>query len=104
MVTTKVTASLSRRGADVSDNGNPPPTSEKVVTTEVRGKSGEPIILSGLVQNDSTFVDEATPLISKIPLIGWFFKGSQKNEESSEMIIYLVPHVDEITKEDFYGL
>ncbi len=99
MVTTKVTASLSRRGADVSENGNPPPTSEKVVTTEVRGKSGEPIVLSGLVQNDSTFVEEGVPLISKIPLLGWLFKSNQKNEEKNEMIIYLVPHVHTNTVE-----
>ncbi len=102
MVTTKVTASLSRRGADVSDNGNPPPTSEKIVTTEVRGKSGEPIVLSGLVQNDSTFVEEATPLIAKIPIIGWFFKSHQKTEEKNEMVIYLVPHVDSFSEEDSY--
>ncbi len=96
MVTTKVTASLSRRGADVSESGNPPATSEKIVTTEVRGKSGEPIILSGLVQNDSTFVEEASPFLSKIPIIGWFFKSHQKNEEKTEMIIYLVPHVESL--------
>ncbi len=102
MVTTKITASLSSRGADVSENGNPPPTSEKIVTTEVRGKSGEPIVLSGLVQNDSTFVEEAAPLISKLPLIGWLFKSLQKNEESTEMIIYLVPHVEGLQKEVHY--
>ncbi len=99
MVTTKVTASLSRRGADVSDSGNPPPTSEKVVTTEVRGKSGEPIILTGLVQNDSTFIEEKTPLLSRIPLLGWFFKSKDKHEEKTEMIIYLVPHVETRVKE-----
>ncbi len=93
MITTKVTASLSRRGADVSDNGNPPPTSEKVVTTEVRGKSGEPIVLSGLVQNDATFVEEKTPFLSSIPLVGWLFESKNTHEEKTEMIIYLVPHV-----------
>ncbi len=101
MITTTVTASFSRRGADVSDNGNPPPTSEKLVTTEVRGKSGEPIVLSGLVQNDSTFVEEAVPFISKIPLIGWLFKSHQKNDEKSELIIYLVPHIQENIEEEF---
>ncbi len=102
MVTTKVTASLSRRGADVTELGNPPPTSEKVVTTEVRGKSGEPIVLSGLVQNDSTFIEEGTPGLSSIPLLGWLFKSHQKSEENTEMIIYLVPHVETNAKEGLY--
>lgn len=94
MVTTKVTASLSRRGADVSATGNPPPTSEKIVTTEVRGQSGEAIVLSGLVQNDFTIAEEGVPFLSKIPILGWLFKSQQKTEEKTEMIIYLVPHVE----------
>ena len=95
-ITTSVTASVSRRGADVSSNsGNPPPTSEKLVTTQVIGKSGEVIVLSGLVQNDSTFVEERLPFISKIPLLGKLFSGKTKNNEKTEMIIYLVPHLDE---------
>ena len=95
-ITTSVTASVSRRGADVSSNsGNPPPTSEKLVTTQVIGKSGEVIVLSGLVQNDSTFVEDRLPFISKIPLLGKLFSGKTKNNEKTEMIIYLVPHLDE---------
>ncbi|GMO50348.1 MAG: hypothetical protein Pg6C_14010 [Treponemataceae bacterium] len=94
MITSKVTAQVSRRGADVtSTTGNPPPTSEKSIMTEVRGRSGEPIILSGLVQDDSTIVTERMPLISRIPLIGWFFKSQTATNEKTEMVVYLVPHV-----------
>jgi hypothetical protein len=94
MITSKVTAQVSRRGADVtSTTGNPPPTSEKSITTEVRGRSGEPIILSGLVQDDSTIVTERMPLISRIPLIGWLFKSQTATNEKTEMVVYLVPHV-----------
>lgn len=93
MITTKVSASLSRRGSDVGDTGYLPPTSEKIITTEVQGKSGEVIVLSGLMQNDSTFVEDAVPGISKIPLLGWLFKSKSTSEERTEMIIYLVPHI-----------
>lgn len=94
-ITTSVTASVSRRGADVSNTGNPPPTSEKLVTTQVIGTSGDVIVLSGLVQNDSTFVEDRVPLISKIPILGKLFSSNSKNTEKTEMIIYLVPHLDE---------
>ena len=95
-ITTSVSASVSRRGADVSSNsGNPPPTSEKFVTTQVIGKSGEVIVLSGLVQNDSTYVEERVPFLGKIPLIGKLFSGKTKSNEKTEMIIYLVPHIEE---------
>ena len=95
-ITTSVSASISRRGADVSSNsGNPPPTSEKFVTTQVIGKSGEVIVLSGLVQNDSTYVEERVPFLGRIPLIGKLFSGKTKSNEKTEMIIYLVPHIEE---------
>ena len=93
MITTKVTASVSRQGADTSSTtGNPPPTSEKVITTEVLCKSGEPIVLSGLVQNESSFIEQRTPGLGKIPVFGWAFKGRKETEEKTEMVIYLVPH------------
>ena len=95
MITSTVTASVSKRGADVSSSaGNPPPTSEKIITTHVRSRSGETIVLSGLRQNDSTIVQSRTPFISKIPLIGWLFKNSDTSKENTQMVIYLVPHID----------
>jgi type II secretory pathway component GspD/PulD (secretin) len=93
IITSKVTASISRQGADLSSStGNPPPTSEKIITTEVLGKSGEPIVLSGLIQNEETWSEKRTPWISKIPLLGWLFKSNNRTTEKTEMVIYLVPH------------
>ncbi|MCL2832218.1 MAG: type II and III secretion system protein [Treponema sp.] len=95
MITTTVSASVSKRGADVSSSaGNPPPTSEKVLTTQVRARSGETVVLSGLRQNDSTIIEQRTPFISKIPILGWLFKTKDNTAENTQMIIYLVPHVD----------
>jgi type II secretory pathway component GspD/PulD (secretin) len=100
MITIDVTASVSKRGADVSSSiGNPPPTFEKVLTTQVRARSGETVVLSGLKQNDETIVEERVPFISKIPLLGWLFKGRNTTKEKTQMIIYLVPHVDMASEE-----
>ena len=96
MVTTTVKATVSRQGADVSKStGNPPPTYEKQITTQVRGMAGEPVILTGLKQNDISESQQRTPWISKIPIIGWLFKGKDKSKENTEMIVYLVPHIDD---------
>ena len=96
MITSKVTASVSRRGNDTSaSTGNPPPTSEKLVTTEVCGKSGEPVVLSGLVQSAESDQQKRAPLFSKIPVIGNLFKSTQKTKENMQMVIYLVPHVED---------
>jgi type II secretory pathway component GspD/PulD (secretin) len=101
MITTNVTATVSKRGADISSViGNPPPTSEKVLTTQVRSRSGETVVLSGLRQNDSTIIEDRLPLISKIPIIGWFFKTRNTTTENTQMVIYLIPHID-MTNEEY---
>ncbi len=96
MITSTVTASVTRQGIDTSSStGNPPATSEKIVTTEICGKSGEPIVISGLVQNTSSQSSSGVPLISKVPFLGGLFKRKEKIVEKSQMVIYLVPHIEE---------
>lgn len=95
MITSKITASVSRQGTDLSSTtGNPPPSSEKVVTTEVRAKSGEPVVLSGLIQEEENEATSGIPLLSKIPLLGNLFKSKEKSKEKTELVIYLVPSAE----------
>lgn len=84
MITSCVKAVVSRQGSDTSSStGNPPPTSEKLVTTEVCCKSGEPVVLSGLLQNSVTTEKK-----------GFLLMPREKTKEKTQMIIYLVPHIE----------
>ena len=95
MITSRITASVSRQGTDLSTTtGNPPPTSEKVVTTEVRAKSGEPVVLSGLVQEEETENVSRIPFLSKIPFAGSLFRSTEKSVEKTELVIYLLPSAE----------
>lgn len=96
MITSTVTASVTRQGIDTSSaTGNPPPTTEKIITTEVCGKSGEVVVLSGLIQNAQTENEKRTPGISKLPLLGNLFKTKEKISQNSQMVIYMVPHLEQ---------
>lgn len=96
MITSSVTASITRQGTDTSSStGNPPPTTEKVVTTEVRGKSGEAVVLSGLVQDSDTKEEKSGNLLSRLPLLGKLFKKTARIKEKSQMVIYLVPNIED---------
>ncbi len=96
MITSTVKAAVTRQGLDTSaSTGNPPPTSEKIVTTEVCGKSGEPIVISGLIQNSDSVSQNGIPLVSKIPLLGNLFKSKAKITERSQIVIYLIPHIED---------
>ena len=47
----------------------------------------------------TSLVEERTPLLSKIPLIGWLFKSHKRTKENTELVIYLVPHWEKNEKE-----
>lgn len=111
MITMDVSASVSKQGVD-TNSVNPPPTTEKVVSTQVRSRSGEPVVLSGLSQRNEDEAAQGVPFLSQIPLLGNLFKSGERTESHTEMIIYLVPHLEEDEKaatpqkimEEFYSL
>lgn len=80
MVTVKVDAQVSKQGSSESSSGSnaadamPPSTTEKKVSTNVRTKSGEPVVIGGLFQTEEEISEKRVPLLGKIPLLGWLFK------------------------------
>jgi type II secretory pathway component GspD/PulD (secretin) len=96
MITMKVNAAVSKQdesGANASATTNPPPTSERVVNTQVRTKSGTPIVIGGLLQIEKTEAKRKTPFLGSIPLLGRLFQDIVKSEITTEMIIYIVPYI-----------
>lgn len=53
------------------------------------------MILSGLVLNAESNQQKRTPILSKLPLLGNLFKAKNTTKEKSQMVIYLVPHLEE---------
>ncbi len=94
MITMDISATLSRRGTDVSADGtNPPPTSERVVDTQVRTRSGRPVVIGGLMQQDVSINRRKTPLLGSIPLLGTLFQSTTRSVEETELVLYLLPVV-----------
>lgn len=94
LVTMNIQATVSKRGDDVSDLfSNPPPTSEKCISTTLSTANGTPVILSGLVQQDDSVARRGVPLLSRIPLIGNLWADRHTTNTATEMVIYIVPHI-----------
>ncbi len=101
MITVKVDAQVSKQGnAESSSSGKgsdttpPPSTSEKKVSTNVRTKSGEPVVIGGLFQQEEEISEKRVPGLGKIPLIGWLFKKKVVSTVETEFVIYLVPFAE----------
>ena len=61
----------------------------------VRAQSGQIIVIGGLMQNSSTDTNAGVPWLSKIPIIGNFFKQKNRSSIKSELVILLKPMVIE---------
>lgn len=104
MVTVKVDAQISKQGSTETSSGssqdttNPPSTSEKKVSTNVRTKSGSPVVIGGLIQQEEDITEKKVPVLGSIPLLGRLFKSRTTSIAETEFVIYLVPFIEENKK------
>lgn len=56
-------------------------------------KDGMAVMAGGLISEKEKEVYTRTPVLGSIPLLGWFFRGTEKVKERSELIILIKPHV-----------
>ena len=100
MITVKIDAQVSKQGSSDSagDTSNPPATSEKKVSTNVRTRSGESVIIGGLFQQETDVSDRRVPVLGSIPLIGNIFRHKTTSTADTEFVIYLVPFVEKKEK------
>ncbi|MCF6335636.1 MAG: type II and III secretion system protein, partial [Spirochaetales bacterium] len=95
MITMEVKATVSKRGADVSSGtGNPPPTSEKIISTHIRTASGKPVVIGGLLQKDRDLVIEKVPFLGDITVLGLLFRSEVSTITNTELVIYIVPYIE----------
>jgi type IV pilus assembly protein PilQ len=61
--------------------------------TELLVKSGSTAVIGGIRTEGFTKTDSGVPLLSRIPILGWLFKGRQKTDGDTELMIFLTPTV-----------
>ncbi|NOX16177.1 MAG: pilus (MSHA type) biogenesis protein MshL [Epsilonproteobacteria bacterium] len=70
-----------------------PDTSEKKLSTVVRIKNGNTIILGGLITNSKGKTHTNVPILSEIPLLGAAFKHTGDSLTSQELIFVITPTI-----------
>ena len=81
----------------ISDgNGNLnkwPIVASREMTASVSVRSGETIILGGLVENSVGQTTSMIPWIGKIPILGIPFRSSGDTDKRSEIVVFITPYV-----------
>ncbi len=93
-VTLELNPQISSRGKDVIVNGNPvPETLLRTVTTTMKVKSGESIVLGGLKRRNNTNASNKIPILGDIPFLGQLFGANSWADSETELIIMVTPYI-----------
>jgi general secretion pathway protein D len=68
---------------------------ERAITTEVVARSGESILLAGLISESQNENSSGVPGLSKIPGLGYLFRSDSKSKERTELVVLITPRVIE---------
>jgi type IV pilus assembly protein PilQ len=75
-----------------SVNGIPPIDTQRAVTS-VLVMDGETTVIGGIFTSREQTVEDRTPGLHRIPLLGWLFKRDVTNDESRELLIFITPRI-----------
>ncbi len=75
--------------------GNTPGLLTRRAETQVNVRSGQTIVISGLLSSESSDDIDKVPGIGNLPIIGRFFRSTSKRDSVSELVIFVTPEVVE---------
>jgi type IV pilus assembly protein PilQ len=80
---------------DVSDDARVSDTlkTTKTINTTLMVKSGETIVIGGIIKEKEGTGTTGVPILKDIPFLGWLFKSTTKATEKTELLIFLTPTV-----------
>jgi general secretion pathway protein D len=66
---------------------------ERAVSTEVVARSGQSILLAGLISESNNNTSTSVPWLGDIPGLGWLFKGESRSREKTELVLLITPRI-----------
>jgi general secretion pathway protein D len=84
--------------ASASSTFSVPAFNKTTAKTVLSIKDGQTIAIGGLIRNNKDVSQQGVPILSKIPVIGFFFGKNKRAYDRRELILLLTPHIitDEI--------
>lgn len=73
--------------------GGQPVTDNREITTNILAKSGEIVVLGGLIDNSLTESEQQVPVLGSIPLIGNLFKYRSTTNTKRNLMVFIQPSI-----------
>lgn len=75
------------------ENATVPQLSKEEAKTNVMIKTGETLVIAGLIKDQVTDTKQKLPLLGDIPLLGRLFQKNEKTVVKQDLLIFLTPHI-----------
>jgi len=72
---------------------------DRSVNTEVVARSGQSILLAGLISESGSLSSDGIPWVRKLPLLGAAFRSDSKKREKTELVLMITPRVIDTPEE-----
>jgi type IV pilus assembly protein PilQ len=70
-----------------------PRSTKRTVTTQVSVFNGETVIIGGLIADNIIRNKKYVPILSSIPIVGYFFKTTSVQKEQRELLMFITPTI-----------
>ncbi len=77
--------------SDGADLG--PTTNKRSASTTIVAKSGQTIVIGGLIKDNVISIDRKVPFLGDIPILGWLFHFQSSRIEKTNLMVFLTPHI-----------
>ena len=70
------------------------------INTDINIENHETLVIGGLISENYSKLTGRTPFFSRIPILGYLFKGEQKRKEFIETVIYITAYSTDLATPD----
>jgi type IV pilus secretin PilQ/predicted competence protein len=88
IVATKNEPDFSRTSA-----GGAPTITTREATTEMLVKDNDTVVIGGLYRRTIQSTREGVPWLSRVPVLGWLFRNTRKQDDNEELLIFITPRI-----------
>ncbi|OYD50296.1 type II secretion system secretin GspD [Acidovorax kalamii] len=93
LVTMQVDQAVTEVGDAVAGADGQPAFLQRQISSKVAVRSGESIVLGGLIRDNSNSGKTGVPILQDIPLVGKLFGTNRANNTRTELLVVLTPRV-----------
>ena len=73
-------------------NGIPPIDTQRA-NTQVQINDGATTVIGGIFVSQEQSSNDKTPVLNRVPLLGWLFKRDRVEDSSRELLIFITPRI-----------